>query len=57
MEFNSLYCLSGSGESKNSDKMGEECSMHGKEGTLEQISDLKMGRKESIQKACMNIGG
>jgi len=57
VEFNSLYCLSGSGESKNSDKMGEECSMHGKEGTLEQISDLKMGRKESIQKACMNIGG
>ena len=57
MEFSNLYCLSGSGESKRSDKMGEECGMHGSEGNHEQISDWKMGRKESIQKACVNIGG
>ena len=57
VEFSDLYCLSGSGESKNSDKMGEECSMHGSEGNIEQIIDCKMGRKVSIQKACVNIGG
>ena len=45
MEFNNLYCLSGSRESKNSDKMGEECGMHGNEVNLEQIINLKMGRK------------
>ena len=53
MEFNKLYCLSGSGESKKSDKMGEECGVHGSE----QIIDWKMGRKESIQMACVGIGG
>ena len=57
MEFNKLYCLSGSGESKKSDKMGEECGMHGSEGNIEQIIDCKIGRKESIQKACVDIGG
>jgi len=49
--------LSGSGELKNSDKMGEECGMHGSEGNIEQIFGCKMGSKESIQKACVNIGG
>jgi len=57
VEFINLFYLSGSGETKNSDKMVEECSMYGNEGYLEQISDWKKGRKESIQKACMNIGG
>ena len=57
VEFNILYCLSGSGESKKSKKMGEECGMHGSEGSIEQIIDWKMGRKESIEKACVNIGG
>ena len=50
VEFHNLYCLSGSGVSKNSDTMGEECGMHGNEGNLEQIIDWKTGRKESIQK-------
>jgi hypothetical protein len=31
--------------------------MHGNEGSLEEILDWKTGRKESIQKACVNIGG
>ena len=57
VEFSNLYCLSGSGELKNSDKMGEECGMHGSEGNIEQIFGCKMGSKESIQKACVNIGG
>ena len=39
VEFSDLYCLSGSGESKKSDKMGEECGMHVSEGNLEQIID------------------
>jgi len=43
--------LSGSGESKKSDKKGEECGMHGSEGNREQIIDWKMGRKESMLKA------
>jgi hypothetical protein len=29
--------------------------MHGYEGSLEEITDWKTGRKESIQKACVNI--
>ena len=48
MKISNLYCLSGSGELKNSDKMGEECGMHGSEVNLEQIIDWKMGRKESM---------
>jgi hypothetical protein len=47
----------GSRESENSDKMGKECGMNGYEGNLEQIIDWKTERKESIQKACVNIGG
>jgi hypothetical protein len=43
--------------SKNSDKMGKECGMDGNEGNLEHIFDWKMGRKESIQKTCVNMGG
>jgi len=57
VEFNNLYGLSGSRESKNSDKMVEEFGMHGNEDNLEQIIDWKMGRKESIQKVYVNIGG
>jgi hypothetical protein len=57
VEFNNLWCLSGSRESKSSDTMGKECGMHGNEGNLEEIIDWKMGRKECIQKACVNIGG
>ena len=55
VEFSNVYCLSGSGELKKSDEMGQECGMHGNEGNREQISDWKMGSKESIQKACVNI--
>jgi len=43
--------LSGSGESKKSDKVGEECGMHGSEGNGEEIMDWKMGSKESMLKA------
>ena len=57
VEFCVLYCLSGTGVSKNSHKMGKECGMHGSEGNLEQIFDWEMGRKESIQKACVSMGG
>ena len=51
VEFNNLYCLSGSGESKKSDEKGEECGIHVSEGNLEQIIDWKMGRKYSMLKA------
>jgi hypothetical protein len=37
--------------------MGKECSIHGSEGNLEQIFEWIMGRKESIQKAYVNMGG
>jgi hypothetical protein len=37
--------------------MGEECGMHGSESNLEQIFDWETGRKEPIQKACVNMGG
>jgi hypothetical protein len=57
MEFLNFYCLSGTRESKKNDKMGKKYGMHGNEGNLEKIIDLKMGMKESIQKACVNIGG
>ena len=57
VEFHDLYCLSGSRVSKNRDKMGKECGMHGNEGNLEQNIDWKTGRKESIRKACVNVGG
>jgi len=57
VEFHNLYCLSDTGVSKNSYKMGKECSMHGSEGDLEQIFDWKTGRKESIQGACVSMGG
>jgi len=40
-----------------SGKMGKECSMDGSERNLEQIFDWKTGRKESIQKTCVNMGG
>ena len=43
--------------SKKSDKIGEECGMHGNAGNLEQNIDWKMGRKKSIWKACVNVGG
>jgi len=37
--------------SEGSGIMGKECSMHGSEGNIEQISDWKIGRKVSIQMA------
>ena len=45
MEFSNLYCLSGSGELKNSDKMGEECGIHGSEGNRGQMIDWKRGEE------------
>jgi len=47
--------LSGSGESKKSDKMSEECGMHGSEVNGERIVDWKMGSKDSLMKACRII--
>jgi len=35
--------------------MGKECGTHGSEGNLEQIFYWR--RKESIQMACVNMGG
>ena len=52
-----FYCLSGSRVSKNSDKMGYECGMHGNAGNLEQNIDWKTGRKEFVRKSCVNVGG
>jgi len=49
--------LSGSGESKKSDEKGEKCGMHVSEGSLEQTVDWKKGRKESMLKASVNVGG
>jgi hypothetical protein len=36
-------------------KMGRECAMHGSEGNVEQIFVCKTRRKESIQKARVNL--
>ena len=36
--------------------MGKEFGMHGSVGNLEQNFDWRMGWKESIQKACVNMG-
>ena len=52
-----LHCLADTRISKDSHKMCKEIGMHGSEGNLEQIFEWKMGRKESIQKACGNVGG
>jgi len=57
VEFRNLYCLSDTRVSKNSGKMGKKCGMDGSEGNIEQIFNLKMGRKESIHKTCVNMGG
>jgi hypothetical protein len=37
--------------------LGMECGMHGNEGDVEEIFDWKTDRKESIQKAFVNMGG
>jgi hypothetical protein len=37
--------------------MGEECGMHGSDSNLEQVFDWKTWRKDSIEKACVNMGG
>jgi hypothetical protein len=57
MEFRNLYCLSDTGLPENSGITGKECGADGSESNLEQIFDWKTGRKESIQKACVNMGG
>ena len=57
VEFHNLYCLSDTGVSKNSGKMGKECGLHEIEGNFEEIFDWKTGRKESFQKAYVNMGG
>jgi len=51
VEFHNLYCLSGSRVSKNSDKMDEECGMHGNEGTLEQNIDWKVAGKSPFRRS------
>ena len=35
--------------------MGKECGMHGNDGNLEEIFDWKTGRKETVQKTCVNM--
>jgi len=55
VEFHNLYCLSDTGISENSGITGKECDVD--ESNIEQIFDWKTGRKESIQKACVNMGG
>ena len=57
MEFHNLQYLSDNRVSKNSHKMSKECGMHGSESNLEQNFGWKTGREESIQKACVNMGG
>ena len=57
VEFHNLYCLSDTGVLENSGKMGKVFGLHGNEGNLEQMFDWRTGRKESIQKACVNMGG
>jgi hypothetical protein len=37
VELLNLYCLSCTGVSEKSGKVGKECGMHGSEGNLEQI--------------------
>jgi hypothetical protein len=37
--------------------MGKECGMRGSVSNLKQNFDWKMWRKESIQKACVYMGG
>ena len=50
VEFHNLYCWSGSTVSKNSEKMGQEYGMYGKEGTLEQNIDWKMEGKSPFRR-------
>jgi hypothetical protein len=57
VEFHNLHCLSDTGVSKKICRIVEKCGMNGSEGNLEQIFDWETGRKESIQKACVNMGG
>ena len=57
MEFHNLQRLSDTRESKNSCKIVKECGMHGSLGNLEQNFVWRTGRKECIQKACLNKGG
>jgi hypothetical protein len=57
VEIHNLYCLSDSGVSKNSGKTGKKCGVVGSEGNLELIFDWKTERKESIQKAFVNMEG
>jgi hypothetical protein len=38
-------------------QMGKERGMHGNEGNVEETFDWKTGGKESIWKACVNMGG
>ena len=47
VEFHNLYCVSDTGVSKNSGKVGEECGMDGNEGNLADIFYLKK-RKERV---------
>jgi hypothetical protein len=53
--FVSLWCLLGGRISKDSGRMGKECSMHGNESNVEWICVWKMGMKESIKKDCVTI--
>jgi hypothetical protein len=39
-----------------SSKMDENCGRHGDEGNLANIFYWKTGKKESIQKTCVNVG-
>ena len=56
MELHDLQCLSDTGVTKDSHKMGKKFGVHGSVGNLEQNFEWRMGWKESIQKSCVNMG-
>jgi hypothetical protein len=57
VEFHNLYCLSNTRVLMNSGKIVKECGMDGSEGNLANIFNWKSGKRESIQKTCLSMGG
>jgi hypothetical protein len=57
VKFHNLCRSSNTGLSKNSGKMCRECRMDGSAVSLKRFLIGKWGRRESIQRHCVNIGG
>ena len=57
VEIHNLYCLSDTGLSKNSGKIGKECGLHWNECKLEVIFDWKTGRKKVYLEGLCEYGG